>query len=178
MYVWVWVYAQECSACRDQKRATDPLELELQPVASFLTGALATKLCPLQEQYMLLSTEPPFQLWPMASPLNWSDAINTKSIVEMGRYWREGNWDWIWSKHIICLNKILKQQQPQQRPSRRVVGLDSWMTPAHLAWGLTCDVFRLGIGPKSSFGHMCLNFNSVKTDLPLRSVKLWDKVFI
>lgn len=34
------VYAHECRACRDQRRASDPLKLELQVIVSRLTWGL------------------------------------------------------------------------------------------------------------------------------------------
>jgi hypothetical protein len=44
--------------CRGQKRALDPLELELQMVVSCLVWMLGTKLGPLEEQPLLLTPEP------------------------------------------------------------------------------------------------------------------------
>ena len=52
MYVW---------AIRDQKRASDLLELELQTVVSCLTWVLGLELGLLEEQYMLLTDEPSLQ---------------------------------------------------------------------------------------------------------------------
>ena len=54
-------YIQECSAHRVQKRALDLLELELQAVVSHIVWELEPNLGPMQEQLVLLTTEPSFQ---------------------------------------------------------------------------------------------------------------------
>ena len=45
-----------CSACRDQKRPSTSLELELQMVVSHHVGAGNRTLSPLEEQRVLLTT--------------------------------------------------------------------------------------------------------------------------
>lgn len=56
----VWVCAHECSARRDQKRALDPLELELQAVLNHLTWFQELNLGSLEERYVLVAAEPSF----------------------------------------------------------------------------------------------------------------------
>lgn len=58
--VCVSICAHECRACRDQKGALDPLELELHAVLNRLTWFQELNLGPLEERSILVTAEPSF----------------------------------------------------------------------------------------------------------------------
>lgn len=55
--VWVWVYAQMCTDCKDQKRAVDALEMELQVVESYKMWILGAETGPLLEKLTLATAK-------------------------------------------------------------------------------------------------------------------------
>lgn len=59
MHACMYLHMYVLGACRGQKTASDSLEPELQMVAMKVQGI---KSCPVEEQSVLLITEPPLQL--------------------------------------------------------------------------------------------------------------------
>lgn len=57
----VWFYVYEQSSCEGQKRVLEPMELELQEIVSNQTGSSEPNLCYVQEQELLLTTDPSLQ---------------------------------------------------------------------------------------------------------------------
>lgn len=61
MSICDYVYIAAGGACRVQKRALDPLGLELLAVVGHHMWVLGTELGSLKEQYMLLTADPSLQ---------------------------------------------------------------------------------------------------------------------
>lgn len=61
LYVSVWVCSLDSGTQKSQKRASDPLKLELHAVVRCPTWVLGPEHMSLQEQYVFLADEP--SLW-------------------------------------------------------------------------------------------------------------------